>query len=310
MCTWKRRRTTLNKAILTITRHKFVYLLLLPGLLQLLVFDYAPLYFLQAAFKDFNIFVGLSGSPWVGFANFTDLFQTAYFVQALENTLIISGMQLLFGFPVPIVLAILINELRNKYFARTVQTIIYLPHFLSWVIIGGLFVTLLSPSGGIVNLIIKQFGGEPIYFMADSAWFRWILVASEIWKNAGWESIIFLAAIVGISADQYESAIVDGASRLQRMIYITVPALVPTILVVLLLKMSNILKLFEQVFVMYNPIVASVSETLGTYVYQIGIARGDLAFATAAGLFNSIVSLVLVLAVNGLVKKIRGSSII
>ncbi|TDG00259.1 sugar ABC transporter permease [Paenibacillus piri] len=293
-----------------VSMHKFIYLLVLPGLFQIIVFDYVPFYYLQVAFKKFNVFKGLEHSPWIGFQNFIDLFNSEYFVQAFKNTVIISLMQLLIGFFVPVVIAIMLNELRSRKFARVVQTTIYLPHFLSWVIIGGLFVTLLSPNGGVVNILLSWVGFEPIYFMASPGWFRWVLVFSEIWKNAGWESIIYLAAIVGIGQDQYESAIVDGASRFQRMVYITFPALIPTMLVVLLLKISNILRIFEQVFVMYNPVVSEISETLGTYVYQIGIRKGDLAFATAAGLFNSLVSLVLVLAANYIVKKIRGQSIV
>ncbi|MEK3885338.1 ABC transporter permease subunit [Paenibacillus sp. PL2-23] len=300
----------MSKWLALIKMNKFLYLLILPGTLQVLLFDYIPFYYIQVAFREFNVFGGLDNSPWVGFQNFIELFQTAYFLQALKNTFIISLMQIGFGFWVPIAIAILLNELRHRLFARTVQTLIYLPHFLSWVIIGGLFVTMLSPNGGVVNLLLQVFGMDPIYFMADSRWFRWVLVVSEIWKNAGWESIIYLAAIVGISTDQYEAARVDGANRLQRMIYITLPSLIPTILVVLLLKVSKILRIFEQVFVMYNPSVSNVSETLGTYVYQIGINRGELSFATAAGLFNGIVSLILVLAVNRLVKYVRGTSVL
>ena len=300
----------MRKLIADIRKSKFIYLLILPGLLQILLYDYVPFYYLQIAFKDFNVFKGLEGSEWVGFQKFAELFAAEYFIQSVRNTFIISGMQIAVGFFVPVVLAMLLNELRSVLFARSIQTILYLPHFLSWVIIGGLFATILSPYGGVVNVLLGAFGIDPIYFMADRAWFRWVLVFSEIWKEAGWASIIYLAAILSIGSEQYESAIVDGANRFQRMLYITFPALVPTMLVVLLLKVSKILNLFTQVFVMYNPVVAEVSETIGTYVYLMGIQRGDLSFATAAGMFNSLVSLVMVLTANFAVKHIRGTSIV
>lgn len=291
-------------------RNPFVYVLVLPGMAQILLFDYSTFYYLQVAFKDYNVFRTIADSPWVGFENFTELFASKYFLQALSNTLVISGYQLAFGFFVPVFIAILVNELRLRFFARTVQSLLYLPHFLSWVIVGGLFATLLSPSGGLVNVMLGWLGIDPIYFMANSHWFRAVLVITDIWKEAGWNSIIYLAAIAGISAEQYESATVDGANRWQKMLYITLPSLVPAMLIVFLLQVSKLLKLFEQVFVMYNPVVASVSETLGTYVYQLGIVRGEISFATATGIFNSIVSLVLVVGANYLIKRIQGSSII
>ncbi|WP_135554785.1 ABC transporter permease [Paenibacillus cymbidii] len=306
----KRDKSILSRYINMFVRHKFIYFMVLPGLCYLLLFDYFPLYFLQIAFRSFNMFTGLADSPWVGLQNFLDLFQSTYFLQALKNTVIISFYNLFWGFPVPIMIAILLNELRNVAFGRTIQSLLYLPHFLSWVIIGGLVAMILSPEGGIVNIMLGKFGVDPIFFMADKRWFRSVLVASSIWKEMGWSSIIYLAAILGINSDQYESAIVDGASRFQRMIYITLPSLVETILVVLLLKIKDILDVFTQVFVMYNPNVAEVSETLGTYTYMMGIQKGDFSFSTAAGLFNGLISLILVLSVNQIVKRLRGSAIV
>lgn len=299
----------LKKLLKEIYRKKFIYFLMLPGFIYLIIFEYYPLYFLQVAFRKFNIFKGLSGSPWVGFKNFTDLFSTKYFLQSIRNTVIINGMQLLFGFPVQIILAILLNELKNKYFKRTVQTIIYLPHFLSWVIVGGLWITILSPQGGIVNEFIKLFGGEPIFFMARKDLFRWVLVFTEIWKSAGWGTILYLAAIVGIETELYEASIIDGANRFQQMIYITVPGIMPVIIVKFILNIGNILDLFQQVFVMYNPVVSEVSETIGTYVYQIGLQKGNVSFGTAAGLFQNAVGLILMLITNKLAKKLKGYSL-
>jgi len=291
-------------------RYKFIYMLMMPGILYFLVFNYYPLYFLQVAFKQYNVFSGLDNSPWVGFQNFVDLFKTKYFVNALWNTIVLSFMNNVFGFPVPIILALLLNEIRNQHFKKTAQTLIYLPHFLSWVIVGGIWLNMLSPQGGLINELLKLIGLQPIYFAADKGSFRWVLVFTHIWKESGWGTVLYLAAIAGIDIDLYEAAVIDGANRFKQVIYITLPSLIPTIIVVFVLSLAKILNLFEQVFVMYNPIVAEVSETIDTYVYQIGIAKGEMSFAIAVGLFKNIISLALVLSTNKIVKKIQGYSIV
>lgn len=292
-------------------RYKFVYFLMIPGLLLLLVFNYYPLYFLQIAFKKYTIYSGIDGATWCGMANFEKLFETKYFLQSLKNTFIISFMKIVVGFPLPILVALLLNEIRCKWFKKGIQTIVYMPHFLSWVIVASIWLTILSPSGGIVNEILeKVFHMEPIFFMADKKLFRWVVVIVDAWKETGWGTIIYLAALTGIDPSLYESARVDGASRLQQIRYITLPSILPVILVVFILGLAKVLNIFDQVFVMYNPVVAEVSETIDTYVYQIGMVNGDIAFATAVGLFKNLISMTLVLGTNFISKKVQGVSVI
>ena len=284
---------------------------MLPGIVLFLVFNYYPLYFLQIAFKKYTIYTGLDGAVWCGFDNFRKLFETKYFLQSLKNTFIISFMKILVGFPLPILTALLLNEIRCVWFKKGIQTIVYMPHFLSWVIVASIWTTILSPSGGIINeILVKFFHMEPIFFMADKKLFRWIVVMVDAWKETGWGTIIYLAALTGIDPTLYESARVDGASRLQQIFYITLPSICPVILVVFILGLAKVLNIFDQVFVMYNPVVSEVSETIDTYVYQIGMVNGDIAFATAVGLFKNLVSMTLVLGTNVISKKIQGVSVI
>lgn len=299
-----------QKFLVNFKRYKFMYLMILPGLIYFAVFHYYPMYFLQVAFKNYNVFLGLDKSPWVGFDNFINIFKTKYFPQAFRNTVVLSLMYKAFGFPVPIILSLLLNELNKQRFKKAIQTVIYLPHFLSWVIVGGIWITLLSPDGGIVNEILKLFGVEPIFFMTQKGYIRWVLLFTHIWKNCGWGTIIYLAAISGIDQDLYEAALLDGASRFKQVIYITIPAIIPTIIVTFTLGLASILSLFEQVFIMYNPLVAEVTETIDTYVYQVGISRGEFSIGIAVGLFKSVISLALILITNKLAKKYQGYSII
>lgn len=289
----------------SIYNHRWLYVLLAPGVIYFLVFHYAPIYFVSAAFKDYNIFRGLAESEWVGLKHFKNLFLRPFFLISLRNTLIISFMQRILLFPVPIILALIISEIRHTGPKRLAQSLVYLPHFFSWVIVGGIFNELLSPNGGIVNLIIQRFGGEPIFFMANKEWFRWVLALSESWKEAGWGTIIYLASISDINPQLYEAAMIDGANKFQRLIYITLPAISVAIIVVFTLSLRKILLLFEQVFVMYNPAVAEVSETIGTYVYVVGIQQGDISFSIAVGLFQGFTSLIIVLGLNWFAKKIK-----
>ena len=284
---------------------------MIPGLLLLLVFNYYPLYFLQIAFKKYTIYTGIGGATWCGMDNFAKLFQTKYFLQSLKNTFVISFMNILVGFPLPILFALLLNEMRCMWFKKGVQTIVYMPHFLSWVIVASIWITILSPNGGIINeILVKVFHMEPVFFMANKRIFRWVVVVVDAWKETGWGTIIYLAALTGIDLTLYESARVDGASRLQQIFYITLPSILPVILVVFILGLAKVLNIFDQVFVMYNPVVAEVSETIDTYVYQIGMVNGDIAFATAVGLFKNLISMTLVLGTNFLSKKIQGVSVI
>ena len=286
----------------TIFRHKFLYFLILPGLIYFFVFKYLPLAGLIIAFKDYHGLGGVKGiftSPWVGFRYFEYLFTSHYFWRLLRNTLLISTYRLIFGFPAPIILALLINELQFMKFKRIVQTISYLPHFVSWVVVAGLVTMILSPSTGPVNALIKELGFEPISFLVDKRYFRGVLVVSSIWREIGWGSIIYLAAISSVPQEQYESAYLEGANRVQRAWYITIPGISLVIAILLILAIGRIIEEnFEQIFNLYNPAVYEVADVFETYIYRRGLIQADFSYGTAVGFFKSFTSLVLVAATN------------
>jgi putative aldouronate transport system permease protein len=287
-----------------------LYLLLIPGLIFLAIFKYTPMYGLIIAFKEFNIYDGIASSPWVGFDNFQRLFTSSAFYDVLKNTIIISVYKLVFLFPLPIIVAILLNEIKNMAFKRSVQTIIYLPHFLSWVIVSGIFINVLSVNGGIVNNIIQFFGGKPIRFFMDNNYFRSVLVGTAGWKETGWSTIIYLAAITGIDPQLYEAATIDGANKFKQVIYITIPGISPTIVLLFIMRLGSILEAgTEQILVMYNPTVYKVSDVIGTYVYRVGLGQSDYSFTTAVGLFESIVAFTLIISGNYLSGKLLKRSI-
>lgn len=287
-----------------------LYLILIPGLVYILIFKYIPMGGLIIAFQDFNIFEGIRGSEWVGFQHFAKLFRSEEFYMVFRNTLLISLYKLVFIFPIPIIVALILNETRCALFKKSIQTIIYLPHFLSWVIISGLFINILSPTGGMVNEIIKCLGGEPVMFMADNRYFRSILVLSSAWRGVGWTAIVYIAAIAGIDPAMYESAVIDGAGRIKQIIYITLPSISSTIVLMLILRLGNILQGDkEQVLMMYNPIVYEVGDIIETYVYRLGLGKMEYSFSTAAGLFNSLVGLILICSGNIISKKLVQKSI-
>lgn len=286
-----------------------LYLMLVPGLLFLLLFKYTPMYGLIIAFMDFNIFKGISGSDWAGLKHFANLFTNTQFINVLTNTLLISIYKLVFLFPAPIIVAILMNEIMNMAFKRSVQSIIYLPHFISWVIISGLFINLLSMNG-VINSAIAWLGFDRILFFMDQSIFRSILVFTDGWKEIGWGTIIYLAAITSIDPQQYEAATIDGASKFRQIWHITLPGMAPVIVLMLILRLGNVLEAgTEQILVMYNPIVYDVADVIGTYVYRIGLGTGDYSFSTAVGLFDSVVGLVLIVTGNHLCRKYLGRSI-
>lgn len=292
-----------------------MYVLLIPGLLFIFVFNYLPMYGITLAFKDFNMFAGsnpftsLLKSDWVGLEHFTNLFGRADFKQVLANTLIISFYKLVFLFPLPIILAIMLNELRIAVYKKTLQMVLYLPHFLSWAVVSGIFVTLLG-STGIVNQFLDQFTGHTISFLMDTSVFRTVLVATDGWKDIGWSSIIYLAAITAIDQEQYEAATVDGAGKFQKIFYITIPGIAPTILLLLILRVGHILEAgFEQIFIMYNPTVYEVADIIGTYVYRMGLGQMNFSLGTAVGLFNSVVAFILIVSANAMAKKYLKKSI-
>jgi putative aldouronate transport system permease protein len=290
--------------------HIDLYMMLIPGLLFLLLFKYTPMYGIIIAFQDFNIFSGFTGSEWVGLAQFQKLIQSEEFYQVFLNTLLISFYKIVLLFPIPIVIALFLNEVRKALFKKTIQTIIFLPHFLSWVIISGLFINILSPSGGLVNNIIQWFGGTPISFFLDNQFFRSVLVFTAGWKESGWNAIIFIAAIAGIEQEQYESASIDGAGRIRQMLYITLPGILPTIILILVLRLGYLLEAgTEQILTMYNSVVYQSGDVIGTFVYRQGLGQQDYSFSTAVGLFNSVVGFILIVSGNEISKRLVKRSI-
>ncbi|OCT14821.1 protein lplB [Paenibacillus pectinilyticus] len=283
-----------------------------PGILFLLVFSYVPMYGILIAFKEYDLFLGVMGSPWIGFTHFKDLLTDPNFLNVLRNTLAMNGLGLILEFPAPIVFALFLNELTKKRFKRIVQTISYLPHFASWVIFGGLVLTVLSPSNGILNLILTSLHiiDEPINFIANPHLFWIIMVCAEILKNIGWGAIIYIAAIAGVDQEMYEAARIDGAGRLQRMWYVTLPAIMGTVVIMLIFKISAILNTgFEQIMVMQNPLNLDVSETLDTYVYKVGLRQMRYSYSTAVGLAKSVVALLLLFAANYASRKVTDNSL-
>lgn len=281
-------------------RDRYLYLLLLPGILYFVVFRYIPMYGVVIAFQDFKLSKGIFESEWAGLKHFQMLVQGLSFPGVFKNTVIISLYKLLVGFPAPIILALLLNEVRSRKFKKVTQTIVYLPHFISWVILAGLIATFLHPDTGIVNEVVKFFNnGQGIDFLASKTYFRSILVITEVYKGIGWGSIIYIAAISGIDSEIYEAAMVDGAGRFRRMWNITLPVLRSTIIVVFILNMGGILNAgFEQIYLLYNPRVYEVADIIDTYVYRSGLQQSNYSLATAAGLFKSVISVVLVVGTN------------
>jgi putative aldouronate transport system permease protein len=279
-------------------------LMLLPGMILILVFNYAPMVGLIIAFKDYKLNKGIMGSEWVGLDNFRLLFDTKNSIQVIQNTLLISVYKLVWGIPAPILLALLINEVRNGPFKRFTQSVSYLPHFISWVVLGSIVYSVLSPSTGIVNLILESLGFEKIYFMTDKSLFRSILVGTNVWKEVGWGTILYLAGLAGISSDLYEAATLDGASRFRRMRDISLPLIMPVVAIVTVLSLSGILSAgFDQVFNLYNVQVYKVGDIIDTYVYRQGLIELQYSFATAVGLFKGLIGLVLVFGANWLARR-------
>jgi len=287
-----------------------IYVMLLPAIVWFVVFLYKPMYGLQIAFKDYSIFRGVANSPWVGFEHFQNLFSNDQFVRAVWNTIKISALNLIFGFPAPIILALMFNEVLHATYKKTAQTIVYLPHFISSVIIAGIVITAFSPTAGIVNTIIGWFGLDPVYFLTKPEWFRPIFVGTGIWQEAGFGSIVFLAAIAGVNPSLYESAVVDGANRWQMMWRITIPSILPTILIMLIIRIGNIMEVsFELVILLYQPATYSTADVVNTWVYRQGLQSGQYDLAAAAGLFNAIVAFVLVMTANTLSRRYSRTSL-
>lgn len=291
---------------------KFLQAMVIPWVIWLIIFAYIPMYGIIIAFKEFDVTKGILNSPWVGLMQFKMFFNSPDFWNIMRNTLGISLLKLVFGFPAPIVFALLLNELSSDRYKKTIQSISYLPHFISWVVVAGMLIRILSTEGGLINdlLILLGIIKEPVNFLGEQRYFWGILLISDIWKGVGWGSIIYLAAISNIDQEMYESAIVDGASRLKRIIHITLPSIAPTIVVLLIFSLSGILNAnFDQIYLLQNPLILEVSEVIDTYVFKTGISQGRFSYSTAAGLFKSVISVILIIITNILSKKISGHGI-
>lgn len=287
-----------------------MYLMLLPGILYFVVFKYIPLLGSVIAFQDYNIYKGFLKSDWVGFQWFEQLVTYPQFKRLIANTIILSFYQIIFAFPAPIILACLLNELRHFAFKRMVQTLLYLPHFLSWTIVYGLVYMMFSSQTGFVNMVLVWIGYEPISFLQMPEYFRTLLISSGIWKEMGWSTIIFLAALAGISPSYYEAARIDGAGRWKQFVHVTFPGLLPAIVILLLLKIGHVLDVgFEQVYLFLNPTTLKVGEVLDTYAYRQGILGGQYSVTTAIGLFKSVIGFTLLIMANQISKKVSGEGL-
>ncbi|GAB6928440.1 sugar ABC transporter permease [Paenibacillus sp. JCM 10914] len=307
-------REGLNARTTSVFRHikrdRQLLILLIPCLIFYLIFRYGPLYGMIIAFKDYSVFTGIVESPWVGFRHFERFFSSADFWLLFKNTLLLGVYNLIFGFPFPIILAILLNEVRLKWFKKSVQTLSYLPSFLSVVIISSMIIDFLSPNQGILNQLIAALGFEKKYFLIDPNWFRTIYVASDIWANVGYEAIIYMAAIAGISPSLYEAAKVDGAKRRHMIFKITIPAIMPTIIIMFILKTGSMLRIgYEKVLLLYNPMTYEVADVFSTYVYRKGLLEANYSYATAVGLFEALVAMILLLSSNFISKRLGGSGL-
>ncbi len=288
-------------------KDRFLYMMLAPVLAFFFIWHYIPMWGARIAFQDIRY---IGDNVWVGFKHFRLLFSSPVFTRVFFNTIIISAMKIGFFFPLPILLAFMINEVRSRPFRKALQSVIYIPHFLSWVVISGIFISLLSSPGGAVNQVILFFGGKPVPFMTSSSHIRWVFVASEIWRSIGWDSILYIAAINSIALELYDAATVDGASRFQQALRITLPSIMPTVITVFILNLGFFMNAgFDQVFNMMNDAVINHVDIIDTYVYRIGLQKGNFSLGTAAGLFKGVIGLFLILSTDRISRKISGEGV-
>ncbi len=291
------------------SRNWQLYTFLIPALTYFIIFHYVPMYGVQIAFKDFYANLGITGSPWVGFEHFTRFFDSYYFWRLLKNTLILNIYGLLL-FPIPIIFALMLNELRNGAYKKWTQTLTYAPHFISVVVVVGMLVAFLDPITGIVNHAIVSFGGQPIDFLTSPGWFRHIFVWSGQWQSLGWGTIIYLAALAGVNPELHEAATVDGASRMQRILHINIPSILPTVVILFILNIGSFMAIgFEKVLLMQNSLNAETSDVIQTFVYQTGLLEGQYSFAAAVGLFESAINIILLISVNHIARKTSQNSL-
>lgn len=296
-------RTAWERFCKDVIRDKWLYLLLLPGLVFLIIFRYIPIFGNVIAFMDYNPY-DASQNVWVGLKHFQDLLTRPQFLQVFGNTLYISILKMVCGFPIPIILALMMNEMKNLKFKKVAQTLLYLPNFISWVVLAGLIMNMLDPDTGVVTGIINSIAGENVQVLTDTRYFVPMLIVTDIYKGAGWGTIIYFAALSGIDPQLYEAAEIDGARKWKQLLHITLPSITPTIVVMLILSCNNIVNAgFDQIFMLYTALVYSVADIIDTYVYRIGIQNADYSFSTAAGLFKSVIAFVMILIVNTVAKK-------
>jgi putative aldouronate transport system permease protein len=293
-----------------LNKSKYLLLMFLPCLIYYILFKYSPMFGLVISFKNYNLFKGVWASDWVGFKYYTTFFHSPDFFILLRNTFLLGISKLIFAFPAPLILALLLNEVTLSFFKRFVQTVSYLPHFISNVVVASLVLMFLSPSTGVVNHYIKIVGLNPINFMSESSFFRPVYVLSEIWQHVGWESIIYLAALSAVDPQLYEAAKMDGANRWKQLLNVTVPCLMPTIVILFILNMGDVLDIgFEKVFLLYSPAIYSTADIISTYVYRIGLGQGNFSYATAIDLFTSLISFAFVFTANYLSRKVGETSL-
>lgn len=287
-----------------------LYLFLIPTLIYFAVFCYGPMYGVQLAFKDYNAVAGITGSPWVGMQNFMRFFNSYQFKQLLGNTIILSLYQLIVSFPIPIILALALNQVKNEKYKKLVQTVTYAPHFISIVVLVGMLNIFFSTRGGLVNQVVEAFGRDPILFMGQEKYFRHMYVWSGVWQSMGWSAIIYLAALAGVSPELHEAAIMDGASKLKRVWHIDLPTIMPTIVILLVLNFGQVMSVgFEKSFLMQNSLNIGSAEIISTYVYKVGLLNAQYGFSTAVGLFNSVINCTLLVVVNKVAKKLGQSGL-
>ncbi len=296
------RRPSVGKRVV---KYRELYVMMLLPVAYYVIFHYVPMYGLTIAFKDFNLMKGIMNSPWAGLKYFSQVWGNPMFWQSFRNTLIISGLKLLITFPAPILLALLLNEIRAMKFKRVVQTISYLPHFISWVVLSAIVINFLSPSVGPVNALIKLTGHNAVNFVADKRWFRTVLVISTLWKGVGWGTIVYLAAFSGINPELYEAAVLDGAGRVRQTLHVTLPAIMPVVVIMLIFAVGGIINDdFDQIYNLYNQAVTSVSEVISTYVYKIGLLQMNYSFGAAVGMFKNVIAFALIIMTNAIAKRV------
>lgn len=287
-------------------KYRGLMMIMIPSVIMLIIFKYVPMYGVTIAFKDFKLRKGILGSPWVGFDIFEKVFSMPVFWTAFKNTAILGFMNLIVGFPLPILLALLLNEIRHERYKKVLQTVSYLPHFVSWITLSGLFLQLLSPSTGPVAAIWRFFGAEPYYFMGEVDTFRWVLVATNAWKGVGWGSVVYLAALSGVDQEMYEAALIDGATRFQRVWYITLPSIMPTVTIMLIMRAGSVLSdNFDQIYNMSNAAMYKVANVLGVYTYELGLKNMKYAESTAVSLFLNVINFALVILTNTVSKRVN-----